>query len=349
MLLNRLELEFDLDIKDHSRTPKYRQLILEINSKIERGILPFGSKLPSINTLSEGHLLSRNTVEKAYILLKEDGVIEAVKGKGYFVKNTQPLSRLKVMLLLNSINDYNRYIYETLTEELLNTAEIDLHIYHGQFNQFTKLIEENSTEYHYYLVLPCFNEEFNNQLKDTLSHIPKERLILLNRKIDNFDHFLGLIYQDFKMDFYNIMVDNLELAKKYSKFIMILPNDPVEPFPSGILNGFRRFCTFNGFDFDVVKGVGPQLKLNKGEAAITVSDKDLIGMLKMVNLSSLKLGIDFGIISYNDSPLKEMMGNGISTITTDFEEMGKKAASMIKLNHGEEVKNQFLFIRRASF
>ena len=41
------------------------------------------------------------------------------------------------------------------------------------------------------------------------------------------------------------------------------------------------------------------------------------------------IGEDIGIISYNDTPVKEVLEGGITVITTDFEQMGKKAAQLL--------------------
>ena len=43
----------------------------------------------------------------------------------------------------------------------------------------------------------------------------------------------------------------------------------------------------------------------------------------------LKVGKDVGVISYNESPMKKIILNGITTISTDFEMMGMKAAQLI--------------------
>jgi DNA-binding LacI/PurR family transcriptional regulator len=58
------------------------------------------------------------------------------------------------------------------------------------------------------------------------------------------------------------------------------------------------------------------------------------------------LGKDIGIISYNDTPLKELLG--ITVISTDFNIMGETAASMILNNEKGEIKVPFNFIDRNS-
>jgi DNA-binding LacI/PurR family transcriptional regulator len=60
---------------------------------------------------------------------------------------------------------------------------------------------------------------------------------------------------------------------------------------------------------------------------ITIRERDLVNLVKQVRQNNLKLGEDIGIISYNETPLKELLG--ITVITTDFKAMGESAAYMI--------------------
>ena len=79
---------------------------------------------------------------------------------------------------------------------------------------------------------------------------------------------------------------------------------------------------------------------------ITIRERDLVNLVKQVRQNNLKLGEDIGIISYNETPLKELLG--ITVITTDFKAMGESAAYMILKNKKESVNNVFKFIQRDS-
>ncbi len=74
-----------IDVDHKSRIPKYHQIVNSIIRNIEIGKLSVGDRLPSINEFSEEYYLSRDTVEKAYNLLKEKLIISSVKGKGYYI------------------------------------------------------------------------------------------------------------------------------------------------------------------------------------------------------------------------------------------------------------------------
>ncbi|WP_372935324.1 GntR family transcriptional regulator, partial [Mariniphaga sediminis] len=75
-----------LRIDHQSEVPKYKQVVELIVSDIESGIFKQGQRIPSINETSEELLLSRDTVEKAYVFLRKKGILSSVRGKGYYVE-----------------------------------------------------------------------------------------------------------------------------------------------------------------------------------------------------------------------------------------------------------------------
>ena len=56
-------------------------------------------KMPSINMLSEEFYLSRDTVEKAYKILKERKIITSVRGKGFYISRTNLNSKINILFL----------------------------------------------------------------------------------------------------------------------------------------------------------------------------------------------------------------------------------------------------------
>ncbi|MCH5685999.1 hypothetical protein LWM68_18155 [Niabella sp. W65] len=57
--------------------------------------------------------MARDTVEKAYRILKDERYIVSVKGRGYFVKGI-PAKKLKVLLVMNKISDYKKMFITAL-------------------------------------------------------------------------------------------------------------------------------------------------------------------------------------------------------------------------------------------
>ena len=77
---------FQIDFK--SGKPVYLQLVDQIRYAAASGKLRCGEPLPSIRPLAEELRVNRNTIAKAYAELESQGVIEALPGKGCFLKES---------------------------------------------------------------------------------------------------------------------------------------------------------------------------------------------------------------------------------------------------------------------
>jgi len=60
------------------------------------------------------------------------------------------------------------------------------------------------------------------------------------------------------------------------------------------------------------------------------------------------VGKHVGVISYNETPLKKIILNGITTISTDFQMMGEKTAALIMEQSTEHVRIPFYLTMRSS-
>ena len=71
-------------------------------------------------------------------------------------------------------------------------------------------------------------------------------------------------------------------------------------------------------------------------------------MINWCTKRNWKFGTDIGVISYDDTPLKEIISEGISVISNDFALMGKRAAQMILEKSKGRYPNDYYFIDRNS-
>ena len=69
-----------IQIDEHSRIPKYRQIVDSIIHNISVGNLKIDEKIPSINRFSEEYLLSRDTVDKG----TENNLLDSGQGLLYY-------------------------------------------------------------------------------------------------------------------------------------------------------------------------------------------------------------------------------------------------------------------------
>ena len=88
--------------------------------------------------------------------------------------------------------------------------------------------------------------------------------------------------------------------------------------------------------------------LEKGELYITPDDKSLLRIIKKLKNQKLVLAKDIGVISYNDTLLKEIVEGGITTISTDFNRMGQRLAEMILNKKQLQIENPNRLIIRNS-
>ena len=118
-----------------------------------------------------------------------------------------------------------------------------------------------------------------------------------------------------------------------------------------ICEGARRFCKDFGIKCEFYTSVTPDIIRTK-EAYLILNgqlDKELIDLARAAKEKKLKVGRDIGIISYNESPINEIVLNGLTTISTDFKAMGAIAARMILSKEMHKVKCEFNMIRRNTF
>ncbi|MET9963864.1 GntR family transcriptional regulator [Streptomyces sp. NPDC006326] len=77
-----------------SHTPRYIQIADALRNKILRGELQPGARVPSENEIREQWSVSGITARAALSALRNEGLIEGVRGKGSYVRNKSRLVRL---------------------------------------------------------------------------------------------------------------------------------------------------------------------------------------------------------------------------------------------------------------
>lgn len=341
-----------IKIDEDSRVPKYQQIIDSVIENISLGNFKIDQKIPSINMFSEEFYLSRDTVEKAYSILKERNIITSIRGKGYYITRTKLISKVNILFLVNKLSSYKLKTYNHFIDTIGSNSHTDLHIYHCDENLFLNLLDKYKSTYDYFVLMLHFKTDdlkhvsYTENVVSAIKKIPREKLILLdNIKPEIGGNFIE-IYQDFENDIYCALIEALSKIKKYTKIILVYPEKSVYPYPRRILHGFRKFCVEHELDFEIMEKIYEDMILKKGDLFITIEESDLVNLVKQVREDEYKLGEDIGIISYNDTPLKELLG--ITVISTDFKIMGETAASMILNKEKGKFKVPFNFIDRES-
>jgi DNA-binding transcriptional regulator YhcF (GntR family) len=343
---------FEIQINEHSRVPKYKQIVDSILNGIDGGEIQIGEKIPSINELSESCFLSRDTVEKAYKELRKRQIIESVKGKGYYISRINKNDIVNIFFLINKSSTYKMMIYNYFVNAIGTKGNVEMYIYHCDETLFINSLKKNLGGFDYYVIMPHFRDEQSKhtsstkEVIDMIEKIPKNKLLLLDNTKPNISGEYGTIFQDFERDIYNALLEGLDKIKKYEKIILVYPDKSIHPYPFRIVRGFENFCNDFKLDYEILDEIYPDMELQEKDIFITIRERDLVNLVKQIRQKNLELGKDIGIISYNETPLKELLG--ITVITTDFKAMGESAAYMILKNKREQVNNVFKFIQRDS-
>ncbi len=333
-----------IEIKDNSRTPKYLQLAHSLSTRIEDQTLSREEQLPSINLLSSYYDISRDTARKAYLELKRKNLVVGVKGKGYYIKEDTSPSRKRIFFLTNKLSAHKKALFEAFQKELGPDAKVELFIYNNRYEVFRHLLLDNLEGYSHYVIIPHFYSDGDKAL-ELINRIPKNKLILLDKKLKGISGDYACVYQDFENNIYDSMHEALQQLKKYKLLKLIFPLGTYQP--REIIHGFQSFCIKFGFQGKLVTDVSKE-PIEKGEVYITMMEEDLVTVVKRIKSMDLKVGNEVGILSYNENPLKEVLLDGITVMSTDFQMIGRSAARLIHSGEKEHISNPFRLILRNS-
>ena len=329
----------NIQIDDSLGVPKYRQIINSIYTAISIGELKLGDKIPSLNQICAEFELSRDTVMVAFNELKAKGIINSIPGKGYYINSTEINLDQKIFVLFDELNAFKEDLYTSVLNSLDAKSSVDIYFHHFNYQVFKNLISESVGKYTSYVIMPATFD----YTADVISKLPKDKVYILDRKKDDLVDY-PVVYQDFDTDVYDALIDGTDLLQKYNKLIMIFPGGKE---PEGRMLGFQRFCSEKGFKSEIIRNVTNK-EMKTGEAYFVPSDRNLVRLVKMASEKNLILGKDVGIVSFNDTVLKEVVAGGITTMSTDFQMMGQTLARMIQERSTEKIRNQSSLIRRNS-
>ena len=327
-------------ISENAGVPKYQQIVQSVIDGIENKTLVKGDKVPSINEICMRFKLSRDTVLMAYNKLKTMGIIESVPGKGYYICSVNTSFKHKLFVLFDELNAFKENIYNSFIEGLKGKADVDLYFHHFNSKMFKNLIKENNGSYTSYVIMPAVLKN----VAPVLSKLPANKVYILDQTSDELAKTYPAVYQNFSKDVFSALDSGSDLLSKYKKLILVFPGGKE---PIGQKTGFVDFCEARNWDYEIISSLVDR-DIASGEVYIMPNDNDLVSLLKKIKKSNLLIGENIGVISYNDTPLKEVVADGITTISTDFSQMGKSIADMILNNKKGLVENPSMLIRRSS-
>ncbi|WP_290080077.1 winged helix-turn-helix domain-containing protein, partial [Bacteroides acidifaciens] len=276
------------------QSSKVTQLADNLSQAISRKEFLEGDSLPSINQLSAQYGVSRDTVFKAFLDLRERGLIDSTPGKGYYVTSQVT----NVLLLLDQYTPFKEALYNSFVKHLPINYKVDL-LFH-QYNErlFNTIIRESIGKYNKYIVMNFDNEKFST----ALNKINPARLLLLDfGKFEKEKYFY--ICQDFDESFYQALLALKERMHRYRQIVFLFSKGLKHPQSSK--DYFIRFCEEQGFSYEIQEDI-ENLVVRKETAYIAIKQQDVVKAVKQGRLEGLKCGKDFGLLAYNDIPSYEV-------------------------------------------
>ncbi len=339
-----------IKIDTASQVPVYKQLIHAIQNFVRDEEYREGDFLPSMNELAGELEISKETVKKAYSILRAKGVIDSSHGKGFYV-TSQSQEKIKILLLFDKISTYKQVLYSSFVSNVGERAEITIRLHNQDIDLFEYFMDENLDHFDYYIITPHFplKQEIRKRTVRILKKVPNRKLILLDHHLGELPGNFGSVYQDFENDIVEGLHQGNETLKNFNKLNVIsMPGSMYAPL---IEKGIRRFCSENKINFGIYHDIGTN-KIEKNETYLILNsqlDHELIELVRAARAKGCIIGKDIGIISYNESPINEIILDGLTVFSTDFKQMGELAAKMITEKSMKKIKCNFRLIRRNTF
>ncbi len=300
---------------------KQERIIEGVYNAIEESLYQQGDILPSVNELANNLSCARETVVKAYKILKERGIINSRPGVGYFISTLDVNQELNIALVLYGFQTFQQQFYNSFRKKVSDRCNIDVFFHHNNEGVYRSIIQQIKGKYGIYVVAPIERVDGETLFKG----IQPDKLVIVDR-YQFINDKVSYITQEFEASFTSVLEEIEGDLYKYKKVVLFY--DHVSDYPPPILDAFLTFVKSRQIKHEIIKEYDSGA-LEKGVAYITIGDNDLWELLKSARSKGFELGTDIGILSHNDSLVKEIISGGISTFSTDFNRMASELAKYV--------------------
>jgi DNA-binding LacI/PurR family transcriptional regulator len=272
--------------------------------------------------------------------LKDRGIIEAKNRLGYFVANEDTEQTLKVALMMFGFDTFQEVFYRNFRETLGRNIHLDVFFHHNNIEVFETILNHIKGKYGMYVVAPIPHPK----TKELLQSIPLSKLLIFDR-YEPIGDDINYISQEFEASSYRIFTELLDRLRDFDEFLFYY--HPHSMIPIEILRAFKKFLQDYNIKGGIRKSYEP-ISVERGKAYFIIDNIDLYQILKDCKTKNLQLGVDIGILSHNDEPMKEIIADGITTYGTDFALMGTKSAQFVSSREKIQETMPMVLIRRNS-
>ena len=342
-------MPLQINLETGSKNPIYKQLVGQFEDAIRSGQLKPGEQVPSMNDFATQLGISKETVKKTYVILREKGLLIPQQGKGFYVAEANDASKPRVLVLFDKLSIYKEVLFNSLAEELGDKADLTILTHNQNLDLFTYYLDNALDRYDYYVISPHFplDEKTQAAALKLISRVPNRKLIMVDHWMQSYIGNYGAVYQDFENDVYDGLKQGLDKLTGTSLKVITLPSSLYGPM---ICKGVDRFCLEFGIPVEYMN-TAPE-RINESETYLIINsqlDSGLAALARRIKEQNLEVGKDVFIISYNEFDLNEVVMGGLTTISTDFKQMGRTAAMMILNRKSWKVHCDFTMTRRNTF
>jgi DNA-binding LacI/PurR family transcriptional regulator len=301
---------------------KHERFVEGFINAINEKIICVGNPLPSVNAMISGLGYARETVIKGYRELQSRGLIESKNRQGYFVSDDNTQQSLKVALLMYTIDTFQEQFYRSFRNELGPNVHLDVFFHHGNIEVFETMFSlVKNRHYGMYAISPIHHP----RTRELLNTIPRQKLLMFDR-YEPLDGDFHYVVQEFEKASYAVFEELGDVIKKFNKIFFF--HNPDSLFPPEIVTSFKRFIQNHHIEGKVLREYEPG-SVEKGAVYYVNDNAELWTLLRDCAAKKIRPGEDIGILSHNDEPVKELVGNGITTYSVSFSDMGKRAAQAV--------------------
>lgn len=302
--------------------PAYEQIVNAVLAAIEQGVVHVGDPLPPVERIMQDCGVARATAIKAFSLLKGRGLVVSRPRKGYYVASASVHRQRHVLLLFDAFTPYKEALYRSLQRTAPEGTYLDIYFHHFRPELFQAILRDGAANHDAFVIMPFRHEG----LESALGLIDAGGRLLLDRSdaaLPGIPH----IWQDFDGELVGALMTARDRLAPYRRASLIFPPD--RHHPATIPSAFRRFCRHTHLDFSIHPHYTASLA-EKETLLFVIEDEDLVTTVEDARRLGLTIGRDLGILSYNDTPMKRVIGQGIDAVSIDFERMGRLTAEWLR-------------------
>jgi DNA-binding transcriptional regulator YhcF (GntR family) len=317
-------------VDEKSSKPRFMQMVDGVLLAIREGRVRRGDALPSVLDICGDTGLARATVIKAYGILKRRGVVRSIPQKGYFVASEDVRNDMRILLLFDELAPYKQDLYDAFRAEMGGRAKVDVVFHHCDIRMFEALLRDRA-DYYDRIAVMAFTHPGVARL---IRKVVPEKIILVDRQEEFKRGEFPYVGQGFDTELMAALDSAWDRIGRYRRMVLVMPEEVKDlamkssQAPVIISRTVSRFCGRRKVELVVVHDVDPA-SIRKGDLWFVIDDQDLVAVVEGARDRKLGIGRELGVLGYNETAMRRVVAGGVTVVSTDFAEMGRRLARIV--------------------